>query len=273
MAESLMAMVATPAGARLSPDDITRAIGAFSGPSMKAEVVRTEDGEANSFVVSMAGVAILVAGFASRIPEDEVLASALRNEVIWREAAEAFRSSAGYVLLAIANPQEDPKEKVRQARMLTFVTAAVLQSMSGTGVLWSPPDIVIAPDRFLKETSELRGSDYASPLWFSFRFFSGSDDKNDQSLVCQSSGLAPFLGRELECGPYRMPPYEMAPIVLFVARYMASAGPVFGDGHTLAFGEDSKSRDARLRYAWSARSGIERPVFRLELTAQQAYAQ
>jgi hypothetical protein len=44
---------------------------------------------------------------------------------------------------------------------------------------------------------------------------------------------------------------------------MASAGPIFGDGHTLGFGE-SRSKDARLRFAWSSRGGIERPVFRFE---------
>ena len=273
MTESLMAMIATPAGARWSPDDITRAIRTFADPAMGApEVVRVDTVQAN-FVMAIAGVAVLVAHVASRMPEDASLTSALRNEVMWREAADAFRTSAGYVLVAIANTQDDPKEKVRQSRVLTYVTAAVVKSMSGTGVLWSPPDIVIAPDRFLKEASELRGSQYASPLWFSFRFLPGSTDANDDSLVCQSVGLAVFLGRELECGPYRMPPQEMAPIVLFVARYMASAGPVFGDGHTLGFGEDSKSKDARLRYAWSARTGVERPVYRLELGDQKALAQ
>jgi hypothetical protein len=69
-----------------------------------------------------------------------------------------------------------------------------------------------------------------------------------------------------------MPPAEMAPIVLFVARYMASAGPTFGDGHTFGFGEDSKSKDARLAFATSRRSGVEQPIFRLELAAQQSHA-
>ena len=271
MEERLIAMVPTPAGARLSADRVTRALGAFAAPADGApDVVEADVPEKNSFIVTLAGVAVAVVAMSFRIP-DEALARALSFELIWRDAANALRTAAGHVVLGVVNPASDPRQHVRQARVLTAVTAAVLTSMSGIGVFWPAADYVIPADRFKVEAADLRASDHASPLWFSFRLFPGSADKNDESLVCQSTGLEFFLGREIECGPYRMAPIDMVQTVLFVARYMASAGPIFSDGHTLGFGE-SQSKDARLSFARSQRTGVERPVFRLELAAQQALA-
>jgi uncharacterized protein DUF4261 len=272
MDERLIAIVATPAGVRLSSDNIVRALGAFISPSDSTpHVARTDSMHPNSFVIRLAGVSVAALPYSSRIP-DETLASALQNELLWRGAADTFRAASEHVFFAVVSPSHDPQQSMQQARVLTFITAAALTAMSGKGVFWLAADTVIEPERFRQEALDLCGSQHASPLWFSFRFFPGSENRNDPSLVCQSTGLEVFLGRELECGPYHMPPAEIAPIVLFVARYMATSGPVFGDGHTLGSGEDSTAKDARLTFASSRRSGVECPVFRLTLAAQEEQA-
>jgi hypothetical protein len=269
MEERLTAMVPTPAGARLSAAEVARALGEFAGPLGAPQVAEAQIPDANSFLVTLAGVTVTAIKFGFPIP-DETLARALHYELLWRDAASALKAAKGHVLLAVMNTGSDPRRMTHQARVLTAVTAAVLTSASGIGVFWSPADYVIPPDRFKEEAADLRKSEFASPLWFSFRFFPGSADANDESLVCQSTALEIFLGREIECGPYRMPPGDLAKTVLAVARYMATAGAIFGDGHTLGFGEGGKSNDARLRLRSSARSGIERKVFGLELAAQEA---
>jgi hypothetical protein len=271
MDERLIAMVPTSAGAELSEDRVVKAIQAFAGPGDGApHVVRSQGAEATSFVVTIGGASIAVLVFPFPIPS-ETLASALGNELFWPDAAQTFAGASGHALLAVINPDVSANRSVRYARALTIVTAGVLTAMNGVGVFWAPADCVIDPQRFKAEAGELRGSDFASSLWFSLRFLPGSTDPKDESIVCQSTGLAAFLGREVECGPYRMNPGEIGRIVLFVARYMASAGPVFADGHTLSFG-DGNSKDARLALVQSRRGGVEQPVFRLELMAQEALA-
>lgn len=271
MEERLIAMVPTPAGAPLSVDSLRRAMEAFAGPADGTpQLTQDEETKENSVVVTLAGVSVAVASFRFRIP-DETLALALANEVLWEGAADAFAAAAGHALIVVISPSHDPRQSVKQARVLTFVTAAVLHSMSGSGVFWSPADYVISPVLFVQQALALRGSDEASPLWFSFRLFPGSRNEGDESLVCQSMGLAIFLGRELECGPYRMEPVDLTQIVLKVACVMATKGAIFGDGHTFSF-HGNESKDALLVYASSGRSGVERRVFRLELTAQEAYA-
>jgi len=270
--ERLIAIVATPAGARLSSDTIVRALSAFTSPADGApHVARTDSMHPNSFVIRLAGVSVAALPYSFPIP-GETLASAIQHELVWRGAADAFRTASEHVYFAVVSPSHDPQQSVQQARVLTFITAAALTAMSGKGVFWLASDAVIEPEHFRQEALDLHGSQYASPLWFSFRFFPGSANRNDPSLVCQSTGLEAFFGRELECGPYHMTPAELAPTVLFVARYMASSGAIFGDGHTFGFGEDSTTKDARLIFTSSQHGGAERPVFRLELAAQEEQA-
>lgn len=78
-----------------------------------------------------------------------------------------------------------------------------------------------------------------------------------------------FLGRELECGPYVMPPEELAQTVMMVTRFMATSGPIFGDGHTLSFGGSGDSKDGTLVLGDSTRTGGAQPVFRLKLARQE----
>lgn len=268
MESRLIAMVATRGHLNFSSDAIVRSVKSLSGSSDgPPHLVNADGSDTNSFVLTLAGVSVAALFFPFRIP-DETLASALGNELIWRDAVKTFQLSSGHVLLAVLNPDLGPKQTLQQSRVLTIITAAVLNSMKGAGVFWAPADCVIEPGRFGQVASELQKSDYASPLWFSFRFFPGSPDKNDQALVCQSTGLGVFLGRELECGPYLMSPADIAQTVIMIARFMASSGPIFADGHTFGFGE-SQSKDARLVYGWSSRGGVECPVFSLELLAQE----
>jgi hypothetical protein len=234
------------------------------------KLVEADRPQPNSFVMTLGNLALAVLHLPFPIPA-ESLAPAVGSELLWRGAGEAFAAADGHVILAVLTPPRLHADLVRQSRALTFAAAAVLSTMGGHGVFWLPGDHVVEPDRFRREAALLGRSDFASPLWFSFHFFPGSADPGDSALVCRSAGLKPFLGREVECGPYRMAPQALAETVLFVARYMASAGPVFADGHTLGFG-DGGGRDARLSLVVSRHGGGAQPVFRLELSAADGVA-
>jgi len=265
------AMVATPAGARLSAAELIRTIGMFAASADGTPQVSNLDvKELESFVATVADVSVALFVFPIPIAEEQ-LASAIENEFFWTDAADAFRASPAHVMLTVRTPPRDAKHCLELARVLDIVTAAVVVSTAGKGVLWASADYVIAPKMFVEQAAGSRqlaerGITEPSPLWFSFRFFPGAADR--QSVVCQSTGLTLFLGREIECGPYRMRPAEIAELVTIIARHMATQGPVFGDGHTFSLGANTDAKDARLVYATS-RYGAERPVFRLELAAQE----
>src|SRR3954464_14838732 len=101
MDDRLIAIVATPAGARLSSDNIIRALGAFISPADGTpHVARTDSMHPNSFVIRLAGVSVAALPYSSQIP-DVTLASALANELLWRDAAGAFRAASEHVYFAV----------------------------------------------------------------------------------------------------------------------------------------------------------------------------
>ena len=55
-----------------------------------------------------------------------------------------------------------------------------------------------------------------------------------QKEFCNSIRPKADIGRR----NYRMPSAEMTQTVFFVARYMASAGPIFAGEHTFGFGSE-----------------------------------
>lgn len=266
MSDRLISMVATSGAAAVNSVRVAKAMKPYlAAGDPRPEVVKDELEGVGSFVVTAGPYSVAVLPFPFPIPA-ETLSDALGNELIWKEAGAAFAASGGHVLLAVVNPSGDARQTGDQARLLTVVTAAVLEAASGVGAFWAPAQYAIPPERFIAEARSLTKSPFASGLWFSFRFFPSREHELDNKIVCQSTGLEIFLGRELECGPYDLPPDELAEKVIATARYMATAGPIFADGHTIGFGEDRE--DARLRFRWSPLGGVNRPVFGLELLSK-----
>jgi hypothetical protein len=235
-------------------------------------LVTENDGEVNAgSIVTVAGVSVAVIPMPFAIPP-ATLKPAIDNEYIWKDASQVFGRAKGHVLVAVINPENDTSEQFNRARVLTIVTAAVLSIAEGVGVFWQSAECVIQPKRFFAEAQTIGSDKTASSLWFSLRFYAGSSDPDSNLLVCQSTGLAVFLGREIECGPYALMPHIVAEKVVLAARFMATAGPVFGEGHTLGMSETEKP-DAQLFLDWSALGGINKPIFQLRLLAEEGVLQ
>lgn len=270
MGERLTAMVATSSPPVVEPEAVRRSLRQFL-PASDGEPFFAEGDpkEKQSLVVTVAGVVIAVMALPFPIPA-ETLAPAVDSELVWKEAAGTFLAAKGHVLVSVVNPARDAAERFDQARVLTAVTAAIVATANGTGVLWQSAASVIPPERFVSEATDLRDeapNRVASALWFSFRFFPGSRNPQSELLICQSTGLSAFLAREIECGPYAMTPYELWLKVLLAARYMAGAGPVFADGDTLGLAGTEKP-DARIHFDSSSRGGVDKPIFQLRLLDQ-----
>lgn len=245
-----------------------RALKALLPTDVPAPVIVSNDEDQNAgHIVTISGVSVAVLPMPFAIPM-ETTARAILNEFVWTDARLAFAKAKGHVLLSILNPDVDPALQLSNARILTVVTAAVLSTAKGLGVYWQSSDSVLAPSRFAQESKLCLRDEVAPELWFSLRFFPGSDDPNSDQIVCQSTGLSAFLGREIECGPYSMTPAEIANTVIVAARFMATSGPVFAEGHTLGF-SGSEEPDAQLFLDWSALGGTNKPIFQLRLLSQE----
>lgn len=271
MPQNFIAMVALPGNAPPQPKAVVRAVESMLGPDdPRPSLVDQNMSETNSFVISIGPFAVAVIKFPFAVPTGTV-EDALANELHWKDARTAFARAKAHAVVAVISPSGDSLELVKQARLLTVVTSAVTTAWRGTGIFWPSASAVIEPARFTSDAAAMVASPYACPLWFSFRFYPGPDHDQDSRIVCQSTGLEIFLGREIECGPYDMNPGLLAERVMSIARFMASSGPVFADGHSFSFGRP-EDVDAILEYRFSPLGGVHRPVFGLRLIAQERKA-
>jgi Domain of unknown function (DUF4261) len=98
-------------------------------------------------------------------------------------------------------------------------------------------------------------------LWFNLRFYKGQNYDKDREIICQTSGLTVFMGRELECGPYAMEPSQLGLIVQGLGRYVLTTGKIFNDKDTMEFGSGPNER-AEISYEASSYGGLA-PVMRV----------
>jgi hypothetical protein len=183
------------------------------------EFVTSENDKGVNLVVSAEGVSFAIILMNFPIPIDS-LRTAVGGEVVWKEAGDAFLSSTAHILLSSLNPNADVRSLALQARLLSILTAAVADAYPALGIFWSPADYVIEPKFYLRQIPDLLRSDAPFSLWFNLRFYKSKSHVLDQKIISQTRGLAIFMGREIECGPYNMQPGEMANLVLGVARYI-----------------------------------------------------
>lgn len=130
-----MAMVATSQPPIPGPKALLRALKALLPTDVPAPVIVSNDEDQNAgHIVTISGVSVAVLPMPFAIPM-ETTARAILNEFVWTDARLAFAKAKGHVLLSILNPDVDPALQLSNARILTVVTAAVLSTAKGLGVL------------------------------------------------------------------------------------------------------------------------------------------
>jgi hypothetical protein len=92
---------------------------------------------------------------------------------------------------------------------------------------------VLEPNFFLEQVKEAGESGAPFDLWAAVRFFPGPDFEKDQSLIARTMGLEPFIGREIECGPYAKAPEELGPLTRAIGYYVLDRRVEFEGGETI----------------------------------------
>lgn len=212
-----------------------------------------------SCVIPIAGMIVAVLRFAFPIPA-ETLAGPLLFEKHWSDAAEAMAQHSAHLLLTVIGPETVPIRGL--AAVVTSAAAAIidLQGVNALGVLWSAADQLIEPKRFLDEALESKSESAATTLWVALRFYKGPKFDQDQSIVCRSSGLVAFAGREVEIGPSTQPLPTIGTNVLEISKYLIESGLEFTQGHTIGSGA---SPDAVVSLGRSDFGGDNMPIFKI----------
>ena len=148
-----------------------------------------------------------------------------------------------------------------QAGDLTIVTAALCDIAPALGVYWCSGDVVTKPEHF--QEGALGSSTGTPPVdsWLQLRFFKGTLENGRPGVGMMTTGLMPFVGREIEFPPAELHPSVVVQRVIGTAHYLLANGPVVDHGHTIGI---SNSEAIRVRHLDRGHFA-PRPVYELTL--------
>jgi Domain of unknown function (DUF4261) len=233
---------------------------------MSVRPVGPAGGMGQSFLIAIDDVTLTVMLIDQPLPRD-AYETALELDRVWPQAAEAMRGQKAHLIAATLDDAKSHGEAINAAAALTLAAAALVNLTGAKAVIWSNAETIIEPDRFMAAAAGLQDKRIPVDIWTGLRWLDGPPAAGGaRTLAVLSSGLFPFIGREIEFEPAPMTPYEIGQRVIGLCDYLIRSGPVIGDGETVGLTEDEH---IRVRHAeHGQRPGI--PVLRLMIDSAGA---
>ncbi len=171
---------------------------------------------------------------------DGTLNKAAHTNVVWRDAGQVLGGHKGHIIVANLGGDEGLKGALFSARLVSLVTASLFDLAPALGIYWSAGDAVSPPDQFAKSVSQM-DRQWPLDIWLQLGFYSdGPVGEKGSATGLVTTGLAPFVGREIDFIPTNASPVMVAQRVIGTASCLLQTGTVFKDGETLGISETEK---------------------------------
>ncbi|MDX8348614.1 DUF4261 domain-containing protein [Cognatiyoonia sp. IB215446] len=159
----------------------------------------------------------------------------------WPGAAEAVEGATGYFVIGSDLSPEGHEQTESTSMAVSRMAAAVASSYNGKALFWKPSGALVDPKEFVSNLDDPNLSPSLVSTWVHMSWFRGDPLPGSTAerppLAVSTTGLARFVGREIELLPTDLPAAQIAELVIFVSRYLIRSGPVLASGHTLGFDE------------------------------------
>lgn len=195
-----------------------------------------------SFMLSVDETVLTVMFIDERLPRD-AYETALQLDRLWPQATQAMQGHRTHIIAATLAEPKNHGEAIDAAAALTLTVAVLADLARAKAVIWSNAETIIEPDRFISAAAGLQDKQIPVDVWTGLRWLDGPPTENGaRTLAVLTSGLLPFIGREIEFEPAPMSPYEIGQRVIGLSGYLIRSGPVIGDGETVGLTEDEHIR-------------------------------
>lgn len=234
----------------------------FPGAPIQVSAPRPVDVSAagRGFVLTANGKRLSVLLVEQPLPRD-AYERALSLDRVWPAAAEAMQRQRAHAIVGMVDAAEDHGGALEGAACATLVAAALATLLPALAVIWAAGATITDPPRFVESAKGLARRQLPSDLWVSLAFLDGPPSATgERTLAVLTTGLQPFVGREIEFLPTALSPYELARRVIGLGQYLIQSGPVIRDGETVGITETER---IRVRFADGQRRGV--PVMALTL--------
>lgn len=242
MDDKIIALVALRDSTRVDPAALAaRMKSSFPWLSTSIGAPTAQPGQSDSCLIPMRDGVAVVAQIHQPIPPD-TLEFAIAQNFFWPGAEDAFQGARAHMIVSSLAPTNDPRYMRANAERVTCATAALCELTPAKGVYWATAQNVIEPASFCEQAREAGESGTPFDLWVAVHFFPARDFETTQQIIARTTGLLPFIGREIECGPYAKEPSELGPIVRAVGYYVLDRRVEFQGGEFIGTEENPIGR-------------------------------
>jgi hypothetical protein len=130
--------------------------------------------------------------------------------------------------------------------VVTAAAAALSSLLPTSGVYWASGQTVNEPGYFRQRADVFAKGTLPLDIWVQLLWLDGPRSPNGQrTFAVITTGLMPFVGREIEFQPAARPPLEIGERVAGAVSYLLDNGPVLADGDTIGI---NKQEHIRVRH-------------------------
>ncbi len=235
-------------------------------PDFKGEYASIDGNQAASASGStqmfvMRNTPIVMMSIDAPIPASNFANAVSAAEVVWPDVAKTVSQHQAHINVGILASAKDFKDAVQRAGDLTILTAALCDVVPALAVYWGAGDVLSKPENFQSGAELYLKGKPPVDRWLQLRLIRATTEDGRPGIGLVTTGLVPFLDREIEFLPAAVHPVIVGERVIGTAAYLLMNGPIIEHGQTTG---TSKSESVRVRHLDRGRYS-RRPVYELTL--------
>ena len=199
-------------------------------------------GSSKSPLLIRAGAITIAALFFDEPIPDGTLEQAIKADRLWPDAEKRISQHKAHIVVSCIGDSKQQEDALVTASILQVVTAGLAYLLPAIGVYWSTGDTISETSMFVRQTKKF-ASDGQIPtdLWVQLKWLDGPPASDGRrALAVLTTGLLPFVGREIELEPVALPPGEIAKRIIGLSAYLIAQGSVVKNGDTVGLSSDEK---------------------------------
>ncbi len=162
--------------------------------------------------------------------------------IFWPNAKQELARHQGHVIVSKMLGSLGQKTGLEQARDVAMACAAISSIVPTVGVYWTAAEMVWPASVFREAAAELMKGRVPIEAWLHLGFMRAPMDPTPNAIACVTTGLMPFIGREIELLPTSLQPAQIAERLYGLARYLIDKGQILKDGETVGLSPTEKFR-------------------------------
>ena len=251
----------TPISAQMLTAAVRRRFPEFKGECACIDGDKPENSSGNSQMIVMNGTPIAIMSIDMPIPAENFISAVSAAEIVWPDVAKTVAQHQAHIIVGVLHNATTFEDAKRTAGNLTVLAAALCDIVPAIAVSWVSGDLLAKPENFQHGAAQFLKGTPPVDNWLQLRLIRATTADGRPGLAMVTTGLVPFLDREIEFLPAALHPVIVGQRVIGTAHYLLASGPIVEHGNTIGV---SNSESLRVRHLERGRY-TRRPVYELTL--------